>query len=269
MSNSRFSRQSFLGGVSQSTFERAIIGIVGLGGGGSHIVQQLAHIGFLRYVIYDPDVIEDSNLNRLIGATEEASMEHRLKVEVAARLIRGLRPAAVIEAYTKRWQEKPEPIRGCDIIFGCVDSFAERRELEACARRYLIPYIDIGMDIHCVGDEPPRMGGQVILSMPGGPCMFCLGFLTDDALAKEAARYGHVGDRAQVVWPNGVLASTAVGVAIDLLTDWTRSMRDIVFLLYDGNAGTVMPHPRLQFLNDRRCPHYSLGDVGDSLFKSL
>lgn len=63
-------------------------------------------------------------------------------------------------------------MRRCDLIFGCVDSFAERAELEASCRRYLIPYLDIGMDVHQAGDEPPVMGGQVILSMPDGPCMF-------------------------------------------------------------------------------------------------
>jgi ThiF family len=45
------------------------VGLAGLGGGGSHIVQQLAHIGFQRFVVYDGDVVEESNLNRLVGAT--------------------------------------------------------------------------------------------------------------------------------------------------------------------------------------------------------
>jgi molybdopterin/thiamine biosynthesis adenylyltransferase len=45
------------------------VGLAGLGGGGSHIVQQLAHIGFQRFVVYEGDVVEESNLNRLVGAT--------------------------------------------------------------------------------------------------------------------------------------------------------------------------------------------------------
>lgn len=263
MSYHRFSRQSFLGDNSQEIIERAVVGVPGLGGGGSHIVQQLAHIGFLRYRIYDGDVAEDSNLNRLIGAKESDPTHKTAKIEIAERMIKGLRGSAVVESYPCRWQEQPEPLRGCDVIFGCVDGFTERRELEACARRYLIPLIDIGMDVHCVGDEPPRMGGQVILSMPGGPCMFCLGFLNQRVLAQEAERYGDAGPRPQVIWPNGVLASTAVGIAVDLLTDWTRSLRDVVYLEYDGNKGTVKPHVRLEYLDDRSCPHYPATQVGD------
>jgi hypothetical protein len=125
------------------------------------------------------------------------------------------------------------------------------------------------MDVHIIGDEPPRMGGQIILSMPGSPCMTCLGFLNEASLAHEAARYGDAGPKPQVVWPNGVLASTAVGIAIDLLTDWTRSLRDAVYFMYDGNAGTVTPHPRIQYYDGSPCTHFPATDVGAPALKKL
>jgi molybdopterin-synthase adenylyltransferase len=71
MAAERFNRQSFLGPDSQRIIESAIVTIVGLGGGGSHVAQQLAHVGFLNYRVWDGDVAEDSNLNRLIGADEK------------------------------------------------------------------------------------------------------------------------------------------------------------------------------------------------------
>ena len=49
-----------------------------------------------------------------------------------------------------------------------------RRELEIACRRYLMHYIDIGVDVH--GEDRPVIGGQVMLSSPGGPCMTCMGF---------------------------------------------------------------------------------------------
>jgi hypothetical protein len=263
MSGDKYSRQSFLGDGAQGVIERAVVGIAGLGGGGSHIVQQLAHIGFQNYALVDPDVAEDVNWNRLVGATANDFTGGILKIEIAERVIKGLCPRALVEAFPQRWQDTPDALRVCDIIFGCVDGFGERRELEAFARRHMIPLIDIGMDVHRVGVEPPRMGGQVILSMPGGPCMFCLGFLNERALTREAERYGGAGPRPQVVWPNGVLASTAVGIAIDLLTDWSRSLRDVVYMSYDGNKGTVQPHIRLQYPGEKVCNHYPLSEVGD------
>jgi hypothetical protein len=267
--NERFSRQSFLGEAGQEAIGRCLVGLVGLGGGGGHIAPQLAHVGFMQYVTYDADIAEDSNLNRLVIATEADVAAGTPKVEAAKRRILGVRGAAQVKTYRCRWQERPEPLRACDLVFGCVDSFAERRELEACCRRYLIPYIDIGMDLHQAGDEPPVMGGQIILSMPNGPCMFCLGYLTEEKLSREAARYGAAGGRPQVVWPNGVLASTAVGVAVDLLTDWSRSLRGPVYLAYRGNDGTIVPHPRLVHFQGGACPHYPPDQVGDPLFKRL
>jgi len=55
MKSERFARQSFLGEARQAAIERCVVGLVGLGGAGSHIVQQLAHVGFLNYVLYDAD----------------------------------------------------------------------------------------------------------------------------------------------------------------------------------------------------------------------
>src|SRR5439155_21871034 len=133
----------------------------------------------------------------------------------------------------------------------------------AC-RRHLVPLIDIGMDVHIVGDEPPRMGGQVILSMPGSPCMTCLGFLNEVSLAREAALYGDAGPRPQVVWANGVLASAAVGIAIDLLTNWTRHAHAPIYLEYRGNEHRPAEHPRAVY-RDRtaQCPHYPPHEVGE------
>ncbi len=266
MKEEKYSRQSFLGVNSENIFAETVVGIVGLGGGGSHIVQQLAHIGFQNYVIYDPDKIEDTNLNRLVGALESDVAKQTLKIDIAKRVILGLQPKAKVLALADKWQDNPEPLRNCDLIFGCVDGFSQRRELEACTRRYLIPLIDIGMDVHIVGDEPPRMGGQVILSMPNNPCMFCLGFLTEKRLSQEAERYGDAGAQPQVVWSNGVLASAAVGVAVDLLTDWTRSLRENIYLEYDGNKGTVSIPQRLQYLKEVVCTHYLPLETGDPNF---
>jgi hypothetical protein len=238
---------------------------VGLGGGGSHIVQQLAHIGFQHYVLYDPDCVEESNLNRMVGATEADMIATRAKVDVALHMIRGLQPQSLIDTYPKRWQEEPLPLRKCDLVFGCVDGLGNRRDLEAATRRYLIPYIDIGLDVHQAGAESPLMAGQVVLSMPGDLCMRCLGVLQEKTLAQEGQRYGEAGPRPQVIWANGVLASTAIGIAIDLLTDWTHQLRHSVYLEYFGNEGTMKPSPRLEFAA-RACIHYPITNIGDPEF---
>ena len=267
MTRPRFARQSFLGARSEEFIAQCTVAIPGLGGGGSHIVQQLAHIGFQRYVIYDNDVTEDSNLNRLVGAKSADVAAETPKLHLAKMMIYGLQPEAKVRGFACRWQEQPEALRECQIIFGCVDSYLGRQELEIACRRYLAHYIDIGMDVH--GDKQPYIGGQVILSSPGNLCMRCMGFLTDEKLAQEAAQYGKAGARPQVIWPNGVLASEAVGLGVELVTGWSKRARAYEYLVYDGNEGTLTRSPMLRGRENVVCPHYSAMDVGDPVMVEL
>lgn len=266
----RYSRQSFLGENAQEIISSAKIGVIGLGGGGSHIVQQLAHVGFLNYCIYDADRVEYSNLNRLVGATEKDAENEAFKVDVAKRLIKGLQSKAHVQGIKKRWQDDPEPLKRCSIIFGCVDGFQQRRELETMCRRYLITLIDIGLDVHPhpIPGGAPSLAGQVILSIPGHACMRCYRFLSDELVGAEIGKYGAAGINPQVVWSNGILASTAVGLAINHLTNWTQEAPKHAYLSYNGNLGIMIPHPQLSYIPER-CDHYSLVDTGDPVLKRV
>jgi molybdopterin-synthase adenylyltransferase len=259
----RYKRQSFLGPDSDKIIANCTVGLVGLGGGGSHVAQQLAHLGVENFLLVDPDRVEESNLNRLLGATAGDAVDKRQKVHVMERLIKAVNPDAHVEFAIQKWQDCHQLLRGRDVIFGSVDTYRDRYELEITARRYLIPYIDIGMDVHSIGKEY-SVSGQVILSMPGGLCMRCLGFLRDELLEKEAENYGQAGDRPQVVWTNGVLASLAVGVFTQLFTPWHSKHSQTIYLEYDGNTQTVAGSPRLEFIKGKKCCHFcAFNDLGD------
>ncbi|MFZ1218767.1 MAG: ThiF family adenylyltransferase, partial [Chthoniobacterales bacterium] len=213
----RFDRQNFLGPESDVIFASLKVGIVGLGGGGSHVAQQLAHLGIKRFVLCDHDRISETNLNRTVSATERDVKLKKKKTAIAERTIRSLHDDADV-VKVERWETGAENLVQCDIIVGCVDTFGGRRDLEAFCRRHLIPYVDVGMDVQQLADQQYEIIGQVILSMPGKACMHCMNFLTDEVLAEEARRYGAAGGRPQVVWSNGVLCSAADGIIGDLVT---------------------------------------------------
>ncbi len=141
-----FSSQSFLGPESERIFAEARVAIVGLGGGGSHIAQQLAHLGVGHFRLIDPKAIKDRNLNRTVGATAEDVRIKTPKVKIAERTISSIRPWAEIEIAKTEWQQADHLIRDAHIIFGCVDGYRQRMYLESAARRFCLPYIDIGAD---------------------------------------------------------------------------------------------------------------------------
>jgi molybdopterin/thiamine biosynthesis adenylyltransferase len=82
-----------------------------LNGRGSHVIQQLAHIGFRRFVLYDGDVTEESNLNRLVGATAVDAKAATSKLQLAKTTIYRLQPDAQVLGISEKWQNHPEPLR--------------------------------------------------------------------------------------------------------------------------------------------------------------
>lgn len=265
MTHRRSIRQSFLGSQSEAAFARAVVAVVGVCGGGSHVAQQLAYVGFRNLRLFDPDHIEEPNLNRMVGSAPSDAA--RKKTEVIRDQVLRIQPGANVEGFPCKWQEEHVALRESSIVFGCVDSFGQRDELEAYCRRFLIPYIDIGMDVHELSRGQFSIGGQVITSLPGEPCMRCMGFITEERIAREAERYGDAGDRPQVVWPNGILASTAVGIGVSLLTPWYTLSILMQFIEYDGNRHVLQPSSVLSIVKGGECPHYPADAVGDPFWQ--
>jgi molybdopterin/thiamine biosynthesis adenylyltransferase len=261
----RLSRQSFLGANSESILKQTTLAIVGLGGGGSHIAQQAAYAGIGHVRGFDFDRVEDSNLNRMIGAEARDLDSALFKTEVISRMVQAIDPDCDIKCFCGRWEDYAVFLRECDIIVGCVDSYSARAELEATARRFCIPYVDIGMDVH-EAEASFGIAGQLFVSLPGETCMWCANFLKAELLEREAARYGAAGARPQVVWANGFLASTAIGLCVDLLTGFTGTRRYCEYLTYDGNIPFLMRHPRLEYVPKAACAHYPLHNMGDPMW---
>lgn len=260
-------RQNFLGADSDARLASATVGLVGLGGGNSHVVQQLAHLGIGGFILLDDDIITLTNLNRLVGGTLDDVRAERPKIEIAARVIRAVNPDARIVMRKAKWQEVGDLLKGCDIIVGGLDHIGSKDELEAFCRRFMIPYIDMGMDVTPLpGAGQSLVSGQVVLSMPGEPCLRCLQLVTDERLKVEAQRYGVAGSRPQVVWPNGLMASTAAGLVVQLLTPWMSDPPRSAYFAYDANLGTVAPSDRLARRRGKPCPHYPAKEVGDPMF---
>lgn len=264
-----FSRQSFLGASSEHDLANTRVAIVGLGGGGSHVAQQLAHLGVGTFRLIDPDEIEASNLNRLVGATQDDVETSLSKVDILRRTILAIRPRSNVIVEKETWQRADRLLKDAHVIFGCIDGYGQRDFLEIAARRYGIPYIDIGMDVTLTSDDTYAVAGQVIVSRPGQPCMRCLGFLTPQRLGQEENDYGDAGINPQVVWTNGTLASLAVGEFVKMISPWFPTNEPYVWLELDGNSQTVTKSRQPQYTTiPVVCPHHGGRDgLGDPFLK--
>ena len=115
--------------------------VVGCGGLGGHIIDQLARIGvgFLRVV--DGDVFEASNLNRqLLSSVPLLGVS---KAKAAADHIARVNPDITIDAAETFLTNNnvSELLESCDIVMDALDNIPSRKILAAACKKANIPYI--------------------------------------------------------------------------------------------------------------------------------
>jgi len=230
-----------LGATGVAVVRRSSIGIVGLGGAGSQVVEMLAHAGAGRLVLADADVVKDVNLSRTHGTSPELIGQSKVAIarQMAVRIASESEVIGVKEAFPSR--SLLMVLRDVDIIIACVDNPLARSELNRFSLRYAIPFIDLGTTITA---QPFRVDGHLSVIVPGSHCLRCLGHVSDAALEEEAAaarigQYGLNDARPQVVSFNALLASAAVTEALKLLTGFAGASRTSKEWHYNGISGEL------------------------------
>lgn len=236
------------GEAGQRTIGSLRIAVVGAGGTGSALIQQLAYLGVDDFTLIEPDNVEDTNLNRLIGAVP--TDVDTPKLAAAARLIRSIRPSARVEALPRDVVDADIAPRlaAVDFIFICTDSHASRAVLNQLAYQHLVPTIDMGVSITVREGTVTHITGRVQMLAPGLPCLVCTNALDGERIRQEmlspeqrVADPYIIGDhepQPAVVSINSTMASLAVTMFLGAVTPVPAAAR---FQLYDGIRGTVRP----------------------------
>jgi molybdopterin/thiamine biosynthesis adenylyltransferase len=125
----------------QRTLFRSIAAVVGCGGLGGYIVEELARLGVGRLIVIDPDVYEAHNLNRQLHS--HPGVLGRAKAEVAAERVRQINPAVTVsplaEAYTLR--DGSRQLRDAMVVADALDSIPIRLNLAQTCRTLGIPLV--------------------------------------------------------------------------------------------------------------------------------
>lgn len=118
--------------------------IVGIGGVGSVVAEMLTRCGIGKLLLFDYDMVELANMNRLFYRPEHTGMS---KVAAATAQLKDINPDVVFEHYnhnicttdnyehlleriSKGGKKKGDPV---DLVLGCVDNYAARITLnQAC-----------------------------------------------------------------------------------------------------------------------------------------
>ena len=224
------------------------VGIVGVGGTGSAVLQQLVHLGVRDLVLIDPDTIEETNLNRLFGARPQDVGQP--KVAVAEAWAKRINPAAKIETKLDSTLKASvaRSLADTDFVFCCKDSHGSRAVLNQFAYQYLVPTIDMGVVIAVQAGKVTHVAGRTQMLAPGLACLACGNLLDAEQIRRDlltdferrADPYilGEPEPAPAVISLNSTMASLAVTMFLNAVAGVPGSGR---FLNYNAITGICRP----------------------------
>ncbi|MBT1076173.1 HesA/MoeB/ThiF family protein [Geobacter grbiciae] len=115
--------------------------IIGSGGLGGYLIEELARLGVGNLVVVDPDIFEEHNLNRQILSSP--ALLGKPKAAVAAARVAEVNPAVVVTPLQIAFSRENGQgiLAGSDVVMDGLDSIATRLELAECCRGLSIPLV--------------------------------------------------------------------------------------------------------------------------------
>lgn len=250
-----FDRQRLaLGRAGQEVLRSLHVAIVGLGGTGSVAFVQLAHLGVGRITVIDGDIVAESNVSRIMGATVHDA-GRTWKVEVATRYADRLGFGTEVRCMKGHLGKEVSPteIEGCDVALCCVDRNLPRALLNRLSYKNEMLLIDMGSAFRVDVDGRVTAGaGRVVVVGPGRPCLACWGHIDPKRIRieslSEADQAREVADGyvegAEIQQPSVVAFNTAIaGAAVvefmRLGTAFAGADNPPIRLSFDFETGTV------------------------------
>lgn len=250
--------RAFGGGI-QQTLADLCVGIVGCGGTGSAVAEQLVRLGVRDFVLCDPDQLSASNVTRVFGSFPTDI--GRDKVDVVAAQLARIAPEAEIRANKSMItsEETARQLCECDIVFGCTDDNAGRLVLSRLATYFLTPVIDCGVLLSSgAGGQLLGIDGRVTTLVPGQACLVCRGRIDTKRAGTElmtpgerkrleeegyAPALGRV--EPAVVTFTTLVAATAVSELLERLVGYGPEPRpsEILLRCHDREISTNLQEP--------------------------
>jgi molybdopterin/thiamine biosynthesis adenylyltransferase len=271
-----FDRQLLaLGEHGQQLLRRVHVGVCGAGGTGSVTFAQLVHLGIGEITVIDGDIVEASNVSRVIGATT-SDIDATWKVDVLARYAESTGLGTTVNAIRGRLgaDVSVRALERCDAIFSCVDRHSPRAVLNRLSYEKAILLFDMGSAFRVGGEgQIVSCGGRVVVVGPGRPCLACWGHIDPNRIRIESlppeerereAAEGYVSGadvpQPSVVAFNTQIAGMAVVEFLRTVTQFAGTCDPPLRLGVDFEAGTVR---RNRLAGARTCSICSVLANGD------
>jgi molybdopterin/thiamine biosynthesis adenylyltransferase len=199
MNFDRFERSiRFFGLEGQKKLSRTRCAVVGVGGVGMHVVQQLALYGVGRISPIDSEELATTDKNRNVAARHDDAVPGYRKVDLAERLINSFDPSIEVRPVFDSFISDAglAEIREADWVIGSIDCEGGRLILTEFCSAYSKPYIDLATDIN--PDHTLEFGGRVCVSINGQSCLSCMDVLDRAEAGRDLAGELETRDREAI-----------------------------------------------------------------------
>ena len=206
----------------QQVIGQLTIAVVGCGGTGSAVAEQLVRMGARQLVLYDPKHVSSSNLTRLYGS--RMADVGRAKTDVVAEHLRGIAPEARISTYAASITSESiaRHLMDADVVFGCTDDNAGRLVLSRFSTYFMIPVIDVGVlltsDLRGTIDG---IHGRITILHPGAACLVCRGRVD---IRRAAVELRSTAEQASLEAEGYAPAMPGVEPAVVSFTSWVAAV---------------------------------------------
>jgi hypothetical protein len=204
------------------------VAVVGVGGTGSPVAEQLVRMGTGSVTILDGDLLDTaSNVRRVVGSTPSdlrATTPPR-KVDVVGRHLDHLGLGVPVQRVfgDVRREQIFRTLLDADLVMCCTDTHSSRAALNDLASVYLLPVIDVGVQAGAKKNgDLAGLIAEVSVLTPVTPCLWCRERISADViraenlppdqrqrLVREGYLVGGVGEPAP-----SVMALTALGAGL-------------------------------------------------------
>lgn len=229
--------------------DHQVISVVGVGGLGSIIAEHLVHMGFHFINLIDPDELEVSNLNRIVGASYSDAEKKTKKVDAIKSHLERINPEVKVISFANDIHDEcvEKSIALSDWMIITTDNHSSRWRAQQLSMKYFVPLISVGVNITVNGNDIEDMSGEVITVRAGdGFCLRCLGRIDYSKIAAESNPNKEIREQMvargyvtgmDVKQPavktlNSMLATMAVDT---LINQYTFYQQHCPILVYENN----------------------------------
>lgn len=145
----------------QRQLQRSAVTVIGCGGLGGFVIEELARLGIGTLRLCDPDTFSTSNINRQLYAA--TSTLGRNKAVTAANRIRTLHDQTTVLPVTEPFQKAAETLfTAADVVVDCLDNTNSRLELARQCDKKALPLVH-GAVRQWYGQIGVQLPGQTVI----------------------------------------------------------------------------------------------------------